>query len=348
MRQPAWKRWPLQNAGFATAILLLIALYLVYNILHPRGFSSAVAVQNANETAAIAFVAMAQTIPVLMGGLDLSVGAVMTLTNCVASVLVNGTPAEIVLGIFLTLLSGTAFGLMNGLIVVYGRIQPIIATLATGAIAIGLALLIRPKPGGDVDGDLGWALTNSVYDFADTYGLADGGDAWWLRPFADIPVPLLIVLLVTLVVWAPFRRSVTGRTIYAIGSAEGAAFMSGLPINRAKIAAFTLAGFFASCGGLYLAIQTSSGNADLQQAGAYTLNSIAAVVVGGTSLLGGIGGAVGSLIGAAILRVISFYFRILDIDPLLQPLIEGVVLLVAVSFGAIRALRVKNKLDLFR
>jgi ribose transport system permease protein len=348
MRQPAWKRWPLQNAGFATAILLLIALYLVYNLLHPRGFSSAVAVQNANETAAIAFVAMAQTIPVLMGGLDLSVGAVMTLTNCVASVLVNGTPAEIVLGIFLTLLSGTAFGLMNGLIVVYGRIQPIIATLATGAIAIGLALLIRPKPGGDVDGDLGWALTNSVYDFADTYGLADGGDAWWLRPFADIPVPLLIVLLVTLVVWAPFRRSVTGRTIYAIGSAEGAAFMSGLPINRAKIAAFTLAGFFASCGGLYLAIQTSSGNADLQQAGAYTLNSIAAVVVGGTSLLGGIGGAVGSLIGAAILRVISFYFRILDIDPLLQPLIEGVVLLVAVSFGAIRALRVKNKLDLFR
>jgi ribose transport system permease protein len=348
MRQPAWKRWPLQNAGFATAILLLTALYLVYNLMHPRGFSSAVAVQNANETAAIAFVAMAQTIPVLMGGLDLSVGAVMTLTNCIASVLVNGSPGEIVLGIILTLLSGTAFGLMNGLIVVYGRIQPIIATLATGAIAIGLALLIRPKPGGDVDGDLGWALTNSVYDFADTYGLADGGDAWWLRPFADIPVPFLIVVLVTLLVWVPFRRSVTGRTIYAIGSAEGAAFMSGLPINRAKIAAFTLAGFFASCGGLYLAIQTSSGNADLQQAGAYTLNSIAAVVVGGTSLLGGIGGAVGSLIGAAILRVISFYFRILDIDPLLQPLIEGIVLLVAVSFGAIRALRVKNKLDLFR
>jgi ribose transport system permease protein len=348
MRQPAWKRWPLQNVGLVTALLLLTILYLVYNMLHPRGFSSAVAVQNANETAAIAFVAMAQTIPVLMGGLDLSVGAVMTLTSCIASVLVNGSPWEIALGILLTLLSGTAFGMLNGLIVVYGRIQPIIATLATGAIAIGLALLIRPKPGGDVDGDLGWALTNSVYDFADTYGLAEGGNAWWLRPFADIPVPLVIVVLVTLLVWVPFRRSVTGRTIYAVGSAEGAAFMSGLPIARAKIAAFTLAGFFAACGGLYLAIQTSSGNADLQQAGAYTLNSIAAVVVGGTSLLGGIGGAIGSLIGATILRVISFYFRILDIDPLLQPLIEGIVLLVAVSFGAIRALRVKNKLDLFR
>ncbi len=348
MHQPAWRRWLQQNLGFASALLLLAAIYLLYNMLHPRGFSSAVAVQNANETAAIAFVAMAQTIPVLAGGLDLSVGAVMTLTSCIASVLVNGSPAEIVFGMIVTLLSGTAFGLANGLIVVYGRIQPIIATLATGAIAIGLALLVRPKPGGDVDGDLGWALTNSVWDFADTYGLADGGDAWWLRPFADIPVPLIVVLLVTALVWVPFRRSVTGRTVYAIGSAEGAAFMSGLPIARAKIAAFTLGGFFAACGGLYLAIQTSSGNADLQQAGAYTLNSIAAVVLGGTSLLGGVGGAVASLVGAAILRVISFYFRILDIDPLLQPLIEGLVLLVAVSFGAIRTLRVKNKLDLFR
>ncbi len=348
MHQPAWKRWLRQNVGFATALVLLTALYLSYNMLHPRGFSSAVAIQNANETTALVFVAMAQTVPVLLGGLDLSVGAVMTLTNCIASELVHGSPGQILIGMVLTLLAGTAFGFLNGCIVVYGRIQPIIATLATGAIAIGLALLIRPRPGGRVDGDLSWALTNSVWDFADTYGIADGGEAWWLRPFADIPVPFILIALVVLLVWVPFRRSVTGRTVYAIGSAEGAAFMSGLPIARAKIAAFTLAGFFAACGGLYLAIQTSSGNADIQQAGAYTLNSIAAVVLGGTSLLGGVGSAVGSLVGAMILRVIAFYFRILDIDPLLQPLIEGIVLLVAISFGAFRMLRVKNKLDLFR
>ncbi len=348
MQTPTWKRYLQQNLGFTGAVMLFLLLYITYNMLHPRGFSTAVAVQNANETAAIAFVAMAQTLPVLLGGLDLSVGAVMTLTNCVASVVVNGSPLQILFGMFLTLLSGTAFGFMNGCIVVYGRIQPIIATLATGAVAMGLALLIRPKPGGNVDGDLGWALTNAVWDFADTYGLADGGDAWWLRPFVNIPVPAILIALVAVCVWVPFRRSVTGRTVYAIGSAEGAAFMSGLPIDRAKIAAFTLAGFFAACGGLYLAIQTSSGNADIQQAGAYTLNSIAAVVLGGTSLLGGVGSAIGSLVGAMILRCISFYFRILDIDPLLQPLIEGLVLLVAVSFGAFRTIRVKNKLALFR
>jgi len=342
------QRWIRHNRGFAGALAMFALLYITYNSLHPRGFSTAVLVQNANESVAIGFVAMAQTVPVLMGGLDLSVGAVMTLTSCVASALVSGTPLQIAFGIFATLAAGTLFGLMNGVIVVYGRIQPIIATLATGAIAIGLALLIRPMPGGDVDGDLGWALTNTIWDFADTYGLAQGGNAPWLQPFINIPVPLILLFGIALAVWLPFKRTITGRSIYAVGSAEGAAYMSGLPINRAKIAAFTLAGFFASCAGLYLAIQTSSGNADAVQAGAYTLNSIAAVVLGGTSLAGGTGGVIASLVGALILRVISFYFRILDIDPLLQPLIEGLVLLGAVSLGAFRTLRVTNRLDLFR
>lgn len=337
-----------QNPGFYSALALLLVIFGIYNILHPRGFSSAVLIQNANESVAIAFVAMAQTIPVLMGGLDLSVGAVMTLAACVASVFLNGSPADMLLGALITLGVGTSFGLMNGLIVVYGRLQPIIATLATGAVAIGLALFVRPLPGGDVDGDLNWAMTNALFDFAETYHFFDDGNAAWFQPIAWIPVPLILLFGIAAAVWIPFRRSVTGRTVYAVGSAEGAAFMSGLPIARAKIAAFTLAGFFASCGGLYLAIQTSSGNADVVQAGAYTLNSIAAVVLGGTSLLGGVGSAIGSLIGALILRTISFYFRILSIDPLLQPLVEGLVLLAAVSLGAIRALRVKNKLDLFR
>jgi ribose transport system permease protein len=340
--------WLRRNPGLTGILVLFLVLYLTYHMLHPRGFSSAVLVQNANESVAIAFVAMAQTVPVLARGLDLSVGAVMTLTACVASVLVNGTPGEILLGMGLTLLAGTAFGLLNGVIVVYGRIQPIMATLASGAIAIGLALLIRPEPGGDVDGDLGWALTNSVWDFCDTYGLADGGEAWWIRPFADIPVPLILLFGTACLVWLPFKRTLTGRTIYAIGSSETAALASGLPVDRARLVAFTLAGFFAGCGGLYLAIQTSTGNADTVQAGTYTLNSIAAVVLGGTALMGGRGGVIASILGAFVLRVISFYFRILDIDPLLQPLIEGLVLLIAVSAGVIATLRVRNRLELMR
>ena len=204
----------------------------------------------------------------------------------------------ILLGMIICLAIGALGGLFNGVVVVYGRIQPIIATLATGAIFIGIALFLRPQPGGKIDDDLNWALTNSLGDFASTVHIFNDGAAPWFAPFAGIPTPFVLLALIVLLVWVPFRRTVTGRTIYAIGSAEGAAYMSGLDVNRARIAAFTLGGFFAACGGLFLAIQTSSGNADIPQAGAYTLNSIASVVIGGTSLLGGTGGAVGSVFGA--------------------------------------------------
>jgi len=337
-----------RNAALITVISVFLAFYIFYNLNHPRGFSTAVYIQNANEVFALAMVAMAQTIPVLMGGLDLSVGAIMTLVNCLASLLLNGSALQITFGFIVCLLAGAACGFVNGCIVVYGRIQPIIATLATGAIFMGIALFIRPTPGGDVDADLAWVMTNDLFEIAATYGLADGGDAAWFQPIAWIPVPLILLVLTAVLVWMPFARSVTGRTVYAIGSSEGAAYMSGLAINRAKLAAFTLGGFLAGIGGLYLTLQTSSGNADIPQAGAYTLNSIAAVVIGGTSLLGGVGSAIGSIFGALVLRTISFNFRIFEIDPLLQPLFEGVVLLAAVSLGALAVVRVKNTLELFR
>lgn len=340
-------RWR-QHSGIVGAIALFVVLYLFYQISHPRGFSGQILIQNANEFFALALVSMAQTVPVLMAGLDLSVGAVMTLVGCVASHLVDGSAAEIALGIVACVVAGAACGFVNGCVVVYGRIQPIIATLATSAIYMGIALILRPTPGGKVQEDLSWAVTSDLREFAATFGLSDGGEAAWLQPFAWIPVPFVLLALIVLLVWVPFTRSVTGRTVYAIGSSESAAYMSGLPINRAKLAAFTLAGLLAGLGGLFLALQTSSGNADIPQAGAYTLNSIAAVVIGGTSLLGGTGSAIGSMIGAMVLRTISFNFRIFDVAPLLQPLFEGLVLLVAVSLGGLKLLRLKNKLEVFR
>lgn len=335
-----------RNLGLSLAILLFLIFYGVYNSLHPKGFSAAVLIQNSNESLALIMVAMAQTVPVLAGGLDLSVGAVMTLVNCVASHLMAGSPAMLLGGTVVCLAIGALAGFINGCVVVYGRLQPIIATLATGAVYMGIALYLRPTPGGDIDKDVAWAFTNDLYELASTYGWFDGGDAAWFQPIAWIPVPLLLTVAVVVLVWLPFRATVTGRNVYAVGSSEAAAYMSGLAIDRARLAAFTLAGFFAGVGGLYLAIQTSSGNADVPQAGGYTLNSIAAVVIGGTALTGGSGGAFGSLVGALVIRAISFNFRIFDVPPLLQPLFEGLVLLAAVSLGAGRVFRVKNRLQL--
>src|SRR5690349_12201655 len=265
-----------QNVGLVTAVLLFCILYLLYNFAHPKGFSSAVLVQNGDEIFALAMLAMAQTVPVLASGLDLSVGAVMTMVGCFASYLLtgaaDGTPLHleifglhvglgtfpggvsgILLGIVICLATGALAGFVNGCVVVYGRIQPIIATLATGAVYIGIALFLRPTPGGKIDEDLSWAMTNDLKEFAGSFHFADDGAAAWFQPFAWLPVPFVVAVLVVLIVWVPFRASVTGRGIYAVGSSEGAAYMSGLNIERSKLAAFTLAGLFAGIGGLYLA-----------------------------------------------------------------------------------------------
>jgi ribose transport system permease protein len=345
-----------QSAGLWVAVVLFAILYTLYSSLHPKGWTVDLYVQNSNESFALIMVSMAQTVPVLTGGIDLSVGAMMTLVNCLASNLISGSPAEMVLGIVLCILVGGLAGFVNGCIVVYGRIQPIITTLATGAVYIGLSLFLRPSPGGKIDDNLSWVATNAMAEMDTTYGwFPDGPPGWFAHGVGLLPVPILLILLIVLGVWLPFRNTVTGRGCYAIGSAEGAAYMSGLNVARSKLAAYTVGGLFAGFGGLYLAIQTGSGNADIPQAGGYTLNSIAAVVIGGTSLFGGSGGAIGSVFGALTLRAISFCFRVFDTNgpvgflanPLLQPIFEGVILLLAVSLGAARVFRIKNRLSLF-
>ncbi len=313
-----------RNQGALFAAALFTVLFVGFLILHPRGLSIMVTTPAANQGLALAFAAMAQTLPVLTGGLDLSVGSVLALSNCVASHLVSGSTAQIVGGIAVTLLAGAACGFFNGVVVVAGRIQPIIATLATGAIFTGIAYLLRPIPGGSIDEDLGDLLTN------ETFGV--------------IPTSLLLLAGVLLVVWVPFRNSVLGRGCYAAGSSEAAAFLSGVRVGRSRLAAYTLAGLLAACGGLFLALQTLSGDA---QVGAdYTLKSIAAVVIGGTSLLGGSGGVMGSIFGAYALRAISGLLLFAGVSPLAQPLFEGVVLMVAIGLGAIRILANRNRLEL--
>jgi ribose transport system permease protein len=316
-----------EHKGTIIAFVTAVAFFVIYVSNHPAGLTANVAATAANKGVLLALVAMAQTLPVLTAGLDLSVGMVLVLANCVASALVVGTALETVLGVVAVLLVGLGCGALNGLIVVYGRLQPIITTLATGAIYYGFALLLRPVPGGDVNSDLADALT----------GQLPGG----------VPAALLFILVVVLAVWVPFRRSVLGRAAYAVGSSESAAYMSGVPIGKAKILAYALSGLLASIAGLMLTFITYSGEASAALGGTYTLNSIAAVVIGGTSLFGGSGSAVGSIFGAFALRTIGDLMFVFDLEPFWQPLVQGVILLAAVSLGAFRLVRMRNRLDVF-
>jgi ribose transport system permease protein len=316
-----------QSQGLLISVAVFVLMFSLYIANHPAGLTVPVVTTAANKAVLLALVAMAQTLPVLTGGLDLSVGMVFVMTNCLASTIVTGEPWQVALGIVAVLLLGALAGLVNGLIVVYGRLQPIITTLATGAVYYGVALLLRPVPGGEIDEDLADFMTYTVFD--------------------TIPTSLVLLLAVVLIIWLPFRNSVIGRGCYAVGSAEGAAYMTGLSVGRSRLAAFTLAGLLAGIAGLMLTFVTFSGEASAPIGGTYTLNSIAAVVIGGTSLYGGAGGAIGSIFGAFILRTIDDLLFVFDLPPLWQPLFQGVVLLGAVSLGAARVFRIRNRLELF-
>jgi ribose transport system permease protein len=348
-----WKLKLRQRRGLAIAMALFVLFYGLYSVLHPRGFSASLFGQNANESCALVMAAMAQTVPVLTGGLDLAVGPVITLVDCLASRVLGGSASAIGLGVVFCLFAGTLCGFANGCLVVYGRLQPIIATLASGTIYLGIALFLRPTPGGEVNGDLASAMTFDVDELLSQ--LHAGSVPGFLSFVGKIPMPLLLMVTMALL-WRYYRATKLGLGTYAIGASEEAAYMSGVRIKTVKLAAYSLAGFYSAVGGLYLALQTSSGNADIPQAGAYTLNSIASVVIGGTSLYGGVGGAVGSIFGALVLRSLAFNFRVFDegsklgflSNPLYQPLFEGIILLAAVSVGALWVLRARNRLEVFR
>ncbi|WP_240980340.1 ABC transporter permease [Ramlibacter agri] len=328
MMQGDWG-WRLrEQRGTLGAVALFTALFSLYIAKHPVGWDAAVLSTAANKGVLLAIVAMAQTLAVLTGGIDLSAGMVFVLANCLASHLVVGSGLHATLGVVVVLAAGALCGLVNGVIIVYGRLQPIITTLATGIVYFGLALGLRPVPGGEVHAGLADALTGSL----------PGG----------APAMLLVLLVVVLLVWVPFRRSVTGRAALAIGSSETASYMSGVAMGRTILVTYTLAGLLSAIGGLLLTFVTYSGEASSAIGGVYTLNSIAAVVIGGTALAGGSGSAIGSIFGAFVLRTIGDLLFVFDLEPLWQPLFQGVILLVAVSFGSIGLLRVGNRLALFR
>lgn len=322
--------WPYrlrEHRGTLLAFLAFVVMFAIYAANHPAGLTANVATTAANKGVLLAVVAMAQTLVVLTSGIDLSVGMVMVLANCLASAIVVGSPRSTAFGVLGVLGVGCLCGAINGLIVIYGRLQPIVTTIATGAIYYGAALALRRVPGGDVNASLAEALT----------GQLPGG----------VPASLALLLALVLIVWLPFRRSAIGRAAYAIGSSELAAYMSGVPIRRAKFVAYTLSGLLASVAGLFLTCITYSGEASAANGNTYTLYSIAAVVLGGVSLFGGSGSAVGAIFGALMFRTIGDLLFVFNLDPLWQPLFQGVVLAAAVCLGSLRLLRVRNRLDLY-
>ena len=329
--------WFAEQRGTLLALAIFVVMFGIYVANHHAILNNGYTVTGvgnvvqtaANKGVLLALVAMAQTFVELTAGIDLSVGAVFILANCLASYIVVGSPLAVTGGVIGVLATGAVCGAVNAAIVIFGRLQPIVATIASGAVFFGLALWLRPFPGSSPDfaAGLASALTGKL--------------------FGIIPTSLVFLAAVVLLVWIPFRRSVLGRAVYAAGSSEVAAYMSGMPVKRAKFAAYVLSGVFAAMAGLFLTFFTYSGEASAANGNTYTLYSIAAVVLGGVSLFGGRGSAIGAIFGALAFRAIGDLLFVFEVDPLWQPLFQGIVLLIAVSIGSARLFRVRNRLELF-
>ena len=266
----------------------------------------------------LALAAGAQTVVVLSGGIDLSVGSLMAVANVLSANLMQhvGFGASLLLAL-LVLLAGVAAGAVNGLVLVASRVPDVVVTLATGFIWGGVALLIREQPGGGApDGFLNLA--------AGTLGTA------WL------PNALVLLAVVVAGFWVPVRSTRLGLTLYAIGSDRTAAFRSGVNVDRTRFLAYAVGGLFSAAGGLALTMTTGIGSA--LSGTFYTLSGLAAAVIGGVSLLGGRGGIVGPVLAAFVLTLIPTDLIFLNIDPNYGQVIQGTLIVLVVMGGGLATL----------
>lgn len=266
----------------------------------------------------VAFAAVAQAIVVISGGIDLSVASIMVLTNVTAAVLMKDqSDATAVVIVFAVLGLGMLVGAINGSLVVITKVPDIVVTLAMSFVWAGATLLVMDHPGG---GAADWFKS-----------LVNGS---LLVPW--LPRAFLFLVIVVAVIWIPLRRSILGLSLYAIGSNRLAAFRSGVSVGRTKVIAYALTGLFCAFGGLAITASTGAGS---PVPGPYTLQSVAAIVLGGVSLAGGRGGIVGPIIAVAILQLVRTDLTLLGANPQISTAIQGIILIGVVLVGSILSLR---------
>jgi ribose transport system permease protein len=292
----------------AGLLLILVGISIVLTILSPFFLTVPNLVNVILTMSVIGIVSIGMTYVMLAGGIDLSVGSTMGLAAVVAATFAkNGSPFVVVLAVGLGI--GCLIGLVNGLAITKLRVPPLIATLAMLSVAKGLQLI--------------YSRGVTVFDLGDAVG--------WLGRGSVGPVPVPIVLLLLFYVVASFSLSRTsfGRKVYAVGGNERAARIVGIRVERIKIAVYVLSGMLASFGGLILVSRLDSAPTVIGTG--LELDTIAAVVIGGTSLTGGKGGVWGTLIGVAILALIQNALNLLNVSPYFTQLVQGLVIFTAVA-----------------
>ncbi|PAQ05975.1 ABC transporter permease [Mesorhizobium temperatum] len=314
-----------RRQGWVAGLLVLfVVLFVITKLIQP-GYGSGDFGSLVRAVLPYAFAVAAQTIVVIAGGIDLSVGAMMALTSVTAASMMDGASEEYAVFVVpFVLAMGLVLGAVNGMLIVVTRVPDIVVTLATLFVLQGAALLVLGAPGGAV---AEWLRATIVGTVA-IPGLPEIS-AW-------IPKALVLLVVFLCIIWIPLKRSKLGLSIYAIGSSELAAFRSGVPVARTRIIAYALSGLFAAMGGLALTMSTGIG---APIPGPYLLASVAAVVLGGVALGGGKGGLLGPIVAVFVLRLVRTDLTLLAIDPNVTAIIEGAIMVAVVMFGAFITMR---------
>lgn len=304
------------------ALASLVVLIVFFTISSSNFFQFSNIVGILLSTAVIGVLALGSTFVIITGGIDLSVGTVMTLSGVMTGVCITFWGLPVPVGILGGILTGALCGLLSGTAVAKMKIPPFIATLAMMMIAKGLALIISgAKP----------VYFNDAESFAE---VSQGSVLGWLIPGLDIPNAVVIFFIAAIVGYLILSKTIIGRYNFALGSNEEATRLSGVNVAFWKIVIYTLTGAFTGLAGVMMASRLNSANPAL--GAGYELEAIAAVVIGGTSLSGGKGTIIGTVIGALIMSVLTNGLRILSVPQEWQTVVVGFVIILAVYADILR------------
>lgn len=312
----SFKDFTQKNGSIIIIYMVLLVLILITSFLSPVFFTYNNLTNILKQAAALCIVSLGQTFILLLAGADLSVGATVSLVTVVCATLMKDSILSIFLSIIVCLCISAGIGAINGVLVSKGKLPALIATMSTMAIIQGITLLIMGSPGG--------YIPISFANFTNINIL--------LIPFTGwLSISLFLVGIIVL------RKSVLGNYIYATGGSESSAKLSGINTDKIKIISFTICGFMAGVAGLVLAGRIRTGDPVIGSS--FNLDSMTAVILGGTSFDGGHGGIEGTLAGVFILSLLSNMLNLLNIPAFYQYIVKGLVLLAAVVLYSLRGKR---------
>lgn len=301
--------------------LLLAALLFSYANLIPR-FGTFQITSISKNSLPLIYLAIGQAVIVIAGGIDLSMGALLLLSNVIAARLMEGQPFLIVLLIALGIIAFLALlNALTGYVVTISGVPDIVVTLATSYIWSGLALWILPSPGGGTAPLFRWLFTGSESGIGGSYLL-----------------PILMILIPAVLIFILSRHSRIGLRMYAIGSDAVAARLAGIDGRRAKVISYAIGGAMAALAGLATVALTGTGDPRFSVGANATLNSVAAIVLGGIALTGGVGSVLGVVAAAIILIMLNPILSAMGIDPNSAQVIQGILIAGVMMVGGLTAL----------